>query len=427
MRFRNKTNRRMTIFFLFVLVCILVMPSALSMYRETQTKPLKATIVHPNYTVTADANGGNIPTTTGWTGTGLTATKQVTYGHEYGNLPTPTRNGYTFKGWNGKNLFNKDATDTNTGTYIKGDGTIISYGGYTLYQISIKPNTTYTITNSGRSVVPGYVIFNESGTRVAGESYAGRATITFTTPSTASYIKLSVVTDNTGTDAYRYDKDSFQLEESSSATTYEPYYVTSSVNVTQSKDHTLKAIWETVDYEITYDLQGGTLSTSNPTTYNAETDTFTLNNPTLEGYTFIGWTGSNGNTPQTTVTIPKGSTGDKAYIANWKDLEAPTLDLDKITYKTNDFSDWTLSNASIDSNGVLTIGADGNAGYATSDFIDVNGDFYYNVFDGYSEIAKPNSSNGGIYWAINYYDSNYQPTTRSNNWFEFMEKQYLLD
>ena len=415
MRFRNKTNRRMTIFFLFVLVCILVIPSALSMYRETQTKPLKVTIVHPNYTVTADANGGNIPTTTGWTGTGLTATKQVTYGHEYGNLPTPTRNGYTFKGWNGKNLFNKDATDANTGTYIKGDGTIISYGGYTLYQISIKPNTTYTITNSGRSVTPGYVIFNESGTRVAGESYASRATITFTTPSTASYIKLSVVTDNTGTDAYRYDKDSFQLEESSSATTYEPYYVTSSVNVTQSKDHILKAIWEAVNYEITYDLQGGNLSTANPATYNAETDTFTLNNPTLEGYTFIGWTGSNGNTPETTVTIPKGSTGDKAYIANWRDLEAPTLNLRKVTYKTNDFSDWTLSNASIDSNGVLTMGADGNPGVAQSDFIDVNGDFYYNVFDGYSETAIPNSSNGGIFWAINYYDSNYQPTTGLDN------------
>ena len=51
------------------------------------------------YTVTANANGGTIPSTTGWTGTGSTSTKSVTYGSSYGTLPTPTRQGYTFQGW----------------------------------------------------------------------------------------------------------------------------------------------------------------------------------------------------------------------------------------------------------------------------------------------------------------------------------------
>ena len=78
------------------------------------------------------------------------------------------------------------------------------------------------------------------------------------------------------------------------------------------------ANWTPIDYEIQYDLQGGTLATQNPTGYNADSETFTLNNPTLTGYTFLGWTGSNGNIPQTTVTISTGSTGDKAYIANWQ-------------------------------------------------------------------------------------------------------------
>ena len=34
----------------------------------------------------------------------------------------------------------------------------------------------------------------------------------------------------------------------------------------------------------------------------------------------FGWTGSNGDTPELTVTIPKGSTGDKYYIANWSPI-----------------------------------------------------------------------------------------------------------
>ena len=74
--------------------------------------------------------------------------------------------------------------------------------------------------------------------------------------------------------------------------------------------------WNPNSYTIGYNYNGGT-NPGNPTTYNAETATFTLKNPTKVGYTFKGWTGSNGSTPQTTVTISKGSTGNKSYTANW--------------------------------------------------------------------------------------------------------------
>ncbi|MCI8833359.1 MAG: hypothetical protein HFJ19_04075 [Clostridia bacterium] len=69
-------------------------------------------------------------------------------------------------------------------------------------------------------------------------------------------------------------------------------------------------------YTITYDLVGGTVA-GNPANYNVTTETITLRNPTKNGYTFAGWTGSNGETPQLEVTINKGSTGNKNYIANW--------------------------------------------------------------------------------------------------------------
>ena len=73
-----------------------------------------------------------------------------------------------------------------------------------------------------------------------------------------------------------------------------------------------------VTYDLTYDLAGGTLSSANPSTYTANTTTFTLNEPTLAGYTFTGWTWDGQTTPTKPVTIAKGSTGNKSYTANWK-------------------------------------------------------------------------------------------------------------
>ncbi|MDR1779680.1 MAG: InlB B-repeat-containing protein [Tannerella sp.] len=72
--------------------------------------------------------------------------------------------------------------------------------------------------------------------------------------------------------------------------------------------------WDTIYYPITYTLNGGTAV--NPSSYNT-TQTFTLNNPTRAGKTFTGWTGSNGSTKQLTVTIPTGTTGALSYTAHW--------------------------------------------------------------------------------------------------------------
>lgn len=70
-------------------------------------------------------------------------------------------------------------------------------------------------------------------------------------------------------------------------------------------------------YNITYDLDGGIAD--NRDKYYIGSADFTLNNPIKESKTFIGWTGSNGDTPELDVTIPQGSTGDKHYIANYFD------------------------------------------------------------------------------------------------------------
>ena len=87
--------------------------------------------------------------------------------------------------------------------------------------------------------------------------------------------------------------------------------------VAAGSSDTLTAQYTVIPYTITYNMNGGT-DPGNPTTYNVETPSFTLKNPTRTGYTFLGWTGANGTTPQTTVTITKGSLGNCSYTANWR-------------------------------------------------------------------------------------------------------------
>ena len=70
-------------------------------------------------------------------------------------------------------------------------------------------------------------------------------------------------------------------------------------------------------YNLDYMLYGGSTDPENPKTYSSASETFTLVNPTKPGYSFIGWTGSNGDTPQMTVIIEQGSTGDRNYTANY--------------------------------------------------------------------------------------------------------------
>ena len=71
-------------------------------------------------------------------------------------------------------------------------------------------------------------------------------------------------------------------------------------------------------YTIGYNLDGGTVTPENPTSYTLKTEDFTLKNPTKTGFSFMGWTGSNGDIPQLFVTIKKGTLGNLNFKANWK-------------------------------------------------------------------------------------------------------------
>lgn len=70
----------------------------------------------------------------------------------------------------------------------------------------------------------------------------------------------------------------------------------------------LSAIWEENIYQIHYELDGGVMeSGDNPDSYTVSGESFTLRAPVKPGYRFDGWTGSNGQQPQSAVTVVKGS------------------------------------------------------------------------------------------------------------------------
>jgi len=89
------------------------------------------------------------------------------------------------------------------------------------------------------------------------------------------------------------------------------------LSTTKGANVELFAKWTAIEYNITYDLAGGTVATGNPATYNVESATITLNNPTKDGYTFAGWTGTGLGAATETVTIAQGSTGARSYTATW--------------------------------------------------------------------------------------------------------------
>lgn len=241
------------------------------------------------YTVTTNANGGTIPTTSGWTvaSGSKTATKTVTYDSKYGTLPTPTRTGYTFKAWTNSpfsmsdwlmnfvnrspgvsagsasvDISNNSITLTSTG----GDTYTSTYGNSADYKITLEQNTTYTFSwLQGSDFTPRCFVFvkpsaseawdwthtKEGGTK---DATTGRYYITISTGTyTCAEIRFGV---NGKSGSFKfYDA---KIEKGSSPTAYE---TTSSTKVTTASDHTLYAEWTPNKYNVLFD-------TTNVTQYN---------------------------------------------------------------------------------------------------------------------------------------------------------------
>lgn len=81
----------------------------------------------------------------------------------------------------------------------------------------------------------------------------------------------------------------------------------------------LSAIWEPINYSITYNLNGGINNINNPLSFNIETNDFIIQSPTKSGYSFIGWSFENDNNKVIEPQIHKGTIGNLLLTANWSE------------------------------------------------------------------------------------------------------------
>ena len=102
--------------------------------------------------------------------------------------------------------------------------------------------------------------------------------------------------------------------------------------------YTLYALWKPKTYSITYKLNGGQTSESNKTTYDIESDSFSLVNPVREGYIFVGWSGSGLDSNENlSVSVSTGTYGDRPLRQTGKPLSIRLLMIltaDRITVGT---------------------------------------------------------------------------------------------
>ena len=193
-----------------------------------------------------------------------TLNQNVVFGKTY-TLPTPTKTGYTFKGWyNGTN-------EVTAGTwYTASDVTLKAKWEITSYSITYNLNngTNSSSNKSAYTTTDTIVLYppTRRGYTFTGWTYSGQ-----TTP-------IMNVTIQKGT--------------------------------TGKKTYT--ANWKVNTYTITFDANNGTVS---PTSTTATFDSYvTLPTPTRVGYNFIGW--YNGSTKYTTGTWKTAS--NTTLTAKWE-------------------------------------------------------------------------------------------------------------
>lgn len=288
-----------------------------------------------SFTVKLDANGGNVSS----------ASINVTYDSQYGKLPAPTRPGYSFKGW---------YTAANGGKQVIAATKVTTAGEQTLYAQWEPVKVSVVLNANGGSVSPSEITVaygttygtlptpTKKGFTFNGwyTSETGGAKITASTAVTSTSAQTLYAQWDRIKSTVTFNANGGSVSPSSITVTYGTPYgtlptptrtgytfngwytsanggskITSSTSVSIVSAQKLYAQWSPAAYTLTFNANGGNVSTSAKTVGYGETYG-TLPTPTRDYYTFVGWytAASGGTMVSSSTTMGAGNT---TLYAQW--------------------------------------------------------------------------------------------------------------
>lgn len=328
-------------------------------------------------TVTFDAQGGMV----------TPESKIVGINDIYGELPIPTREGYTFSQWL--------AVTGGISVVVTPDTVVLVATNHTLTASWAVNTYTATFDPTGGTVSPAnkIVTFNAVYGELpmparTGYTFEGwQATTNGIVFGVTSNSVVSIPSDHTlaaswsaNTYTATFNPEGGEVNPTNKVVTFNAIYgelpmpsrtgytftgwqtstngvifgVTAATAVSIASDHTLTASWTANTYTVTFNPQGGEV---NPI---AKTVTFDsaygdLPMPACNGYIFAGWwTGVLGSGTQVTALTVVTADADHALYANWTDdpYLCPPADTEELSsvgsydgffFSENDFSDYTAT------------------------------------------------------------------------------------
>lgn len=322
-----------------------------------------------SFQVTLNPNGGKL------NGADQSVTATLRYGETCATLPTPTKYGYDFVGWNSQ----EDGKGFSVGTNTLADK-VVAYR--TLYaQWRAKKITVSFDTNQGSgSSVPdsvnaitvtygstyanlpttgrvgydfnGWYTDATGGTKVEKTTGVTRENHTLYAHWTAK--KYTVLFDQVGgtfpggtTKMFidqTYD-DTYKLPEEPARTgyTFLGWYtrqssgtkVENTTRVTTAGYYVLYAHWVANEYTVTFDAQGGTFpdGDSRKAVYQTYYQAYSVpqQNPTRSGYVFEGWYTQKTDGTQVTTMTSMDTAKDHTLYARWRQIKETTVTVGEVT------------------------------------------------------------------------------------------------
>ncbi len=250
----------------------------------TTSDTLYARWIGNTYTINYNANGGTVDKNTTY----------VIYGNEYGILPTPVRNGYTFTGW---------YTDVAGGVKITSSTIVDILGTQTLYARWEEKTVSVTYDGNGGTILIENETYSSTTRSLHYNGTYGNTSGLLPAFSRTGYLFVGWFTDIEGGNE-----------------------ITLNTNVEITENHRLYAHWIPKGIPVFFDENGGNpIGTTKEVYYKGTYGT--LPTPTRAHYRFLGWFRSKTGNSQVDASTSVASTSEVTLYAHWEpEILTVTLD-----------------------------------------------------------------------------------------------------